>query len=390
MLNRTPSNSSNVINNYRKRRLQKGGPFLLYGAVALVIIGAIMLVVWLMGPDKPLGQMFATDTPTPTLTFTPTNTPVPTTTSTITVTPTVTITFTPSGPQQYTIQEGDSLEAIAQKFNLGNEGSLLIYYANQKEMEANGGVIFVGQTITIPPAGSVLPSMTPIPASMPRGTKVQYTILPGDTLAGIAVRFNSNADEIIKANDITDANALQVGQILQIPVNLVTATATLSPSSTPVTPTVPAGQATSAPASTSAAANCSYQESGTFVTDLQTLLNNTRTSNSLTALSTNAQLVVAAKNHAVDMLCNNYFSDIGLDKSTPQERVAKAGFTASSVAELIYASPTGDAKAAFDWWMANQQNKANLLQPDFTAVGIAYVKSSTSLFGGYFVVIMAK
>jgi uncharacterized protein YkwD len=225
---------------------------------------------------------------------------------------------------------------------------------------------------------------------MPRGTKVQYTILPGDTLAGIAVRFNSNADEIIKANDITDANALQVGQILQIPVNLVTATATLSPSSTPVTPTVPAGQATSAPASTSAAANCSYQESGTFVTDLQTLLNNTRTSNSLTALSTNAQLVVAAKNHAVDMLCNNYFSDIGLDKSTPQERVAKAGFTASSVAELIYASPTGDAKAALDWWMANQQNKANLLQPDFTAVGIAYVKSSTSLFGGYFVVIMAK
>lgn len=390
MLNRTPSNSSNVINNYRKRRLQKGGPFLLYGAVALVIIGAIMLVVWLMGPDKPLGQMFATDTPTPTLTFTPTNTPSPTITSTITVTPTVTITPTPSGPQQYTIQEGDSLEAIAKKFNLGNEGSLLIYYANQKEMEANSGTIYVGQTITIPPAGSVLPSMTPIPASLSRGTKVQYTVLPGDTLAGIAVRFNSNADEIVKANDLTDANALQVGQVLQIPVNLVTATATLSPSSTPVTPTVPAGQATSAPASTSAAANCSYQESGAFVTDLQTLINNTRTSNNASALSTNAQLVAVAKNHAVDMLCNNYFSDIGLDKSTPQERVARAGFTASSVAELIYASPTGDAKAALDWWMANQQNKANILQPDFTAVGIAYVKSSTSLFGGYFVVIEAK
>src|SRR6266498_57307 len=394
MLNRTPSNSSNVINNYRKRRLQKGGPFLLYGAVALVIIGAIMLVVWLMGPDKPLGQMFATDTPTPTLTFTPTNTPSPTITSTITVTPTVTITFTPSGPQQYTIQEGDSLEAIAKKFNLGNEGSLLIYYANQKEMEANGGVIFVGQTITIPAPGSVLPTMTPIPASLPRGTKVKYTVLPGDTLAGIAVRFNSNADEIVTANDITDVNALQVGQVLQIPVNLVPATATLSPSSTPVTPTVPAGQATSASTSAASnstpvtAANCSFQESGAFVTDLQTFLNNTRTSNNLTALSTNAQLAAVAKNHAVDMLCNNYFSDIGLDKSTPEERVARAGFTASSVAELIYASPTGDAKAALDWWMTNQQNKDNILKADFTAVGIAYVKSTTSLFGGYFVVIM--
>jgi uncharacterized protein YkwD len=229
--------------------------------------------------------------------------------------------------------------------------------------------------------------MTPIPASLPRGTKVQYQVLPGDTLAGIAARFNSNTDEIIKANNITDANALQVGQTLQIPVNLVTATATLSPSSTPITPTV-AGQATSA--APSGSAQCTFQESNALVTDLQTLLNNTRTSNNLSALSTNAQLTTAAKNHAVDMLCNNYFSDIGLDKSTPEERVAKAGFTASSVAELIYASPTGDAKAALDWWMKNQQSKDNIMKSDFTAVGIAYVKSTNSLFGGYFVVIEAK
>jgi LysM repeat protein len=68
------------------------------------------------------------------LTFTPTNTSTPTMTATITETPTVTITFTPSGPQPYVIQEGDSLESIAQKFNLGKEGSLLIYYANQKQI----------------------------------------------------------------------------------------------------------------------------------------------------------------------------------------------------------------------------------------------------------------
>ncbi len=398
MLNRTPSNSSNVINAYRKRRLQKGGPFLVYGAVALVIIGAIMLVVWLASPGKPLGAMFATDTPTATLTFTPTNTSTPTLTPTITETPTVTITFTPSGPQPYVIQEGDSLESIAKKFNLGTDGSLLIYYANQKDMEANGGVIFVGQTITIPVPGSVLPTTTSIPANLPKGTKVEYHVLPGDTLAGIAARFNSNVDEIIKANDITDANALRVNDILQIPVNLVTATATLSPSSTPVTPTVAAGQATSAPASTAAATNstpsgstqCTFQENNTFVTELQTLINNTRTSNNLSALSTNAQLTTAAKNHAVDMLCNNYFSDLGLDKSTPAERVAKAGFTASTVAELIYASPTADPQAALDWWNKNPQNHADLVKADFTAVGIAYVKSNTNLFGSYFVVVMAK
>src|SRR5215217_140518 len=99
MLNRTPSNSSNVINSYRKRRLQKG-PFLVYGAVALVIIGAIMLVVWLASPGKPLGAMFATDTPTPTLTLTVTTTSTPTITPTMTITPTITVTFTPTGDQQ--------------------------------------------------------------------------------------------------------------------------------------------------------------------------------------------------------------------------------------------------------------------------------------------------
>jgi uncharacterized protein YkwD len=379
--------------------MQKG-PYLLYGAVALVILGAIMLVVWLASPGKPLGTMFATDTPTVTATFTATTTASPTITSTITITPTITITFTPTGDQPYVIQEGDSLDSIAQKFNLGDEGSQLIYYANQEDMERNGGVIFVGQTIVIPPVGSVLPTTTPIPPNLPRGTKVEYRVLPGDTLAGIAVRFNSNTDAILEANTdvITDANALQVGDVLQIPVNLVTATATLPSTSTPVTPTAAAGQATSAPAGTPVAGNatpgssaqCVAQENNAYVTELQTLINNTRTSKSLSALSTNAQLATAAKNHALDMLCYNYFSDIGLDKSTPQDRVARAGFTASSVVEAIYAAPDATPQAALDWWTKNPQNLTNLTKADLTLIGVAYVKSDTSLFGGYFVVVAAK
>lgn len=377
--------------------MQKG-PYLLYGAVALVILGAIMLVVWLASPGKPLGAMFATDTPTVTPTLTVTVTSTPTVTQTITITPTITITFTPTGDQPYVIQEGDTLDSIAKKFNLGDSGGQLIYYANLETMQANNGVIFVGQTITIPPAGSVLPTVTPIPGNLPRGTKIEYSVLPGDTLAGIAARFNSNTDEIIKENDITDPNALKVGDVLQIPVNLVTATATLPSTSTPVTPTVAAGQATSAPVGTPAAGNttpsssaqCAAQENNAYVTELQTLINNTRTSKSLSALNTNAQLATAAKNHALDMLCNNYFSDIGLDKSTPQDRVARAGFTASSVVEAIYAAPDATPQAALDWWTKNPQNLANLTKADLTMIGVAYVKSDTSLFGGYFVVVMAK
>ena len=250
MLNRTPSNSSNVINSYRKRRQQKG-PWLIYGAIALVVIGIVILLIWLFSSGQnPVGGLFPTDTPTPTLTYTPTSTTTPTLTATITETPTITLTPTRSGPTEYIIQENDTLQAIAERFDLGDDGVLLLIDNNPEIMQQNG-VYFVGQKLVIPAPGTTRVTSTPIPANVPSGTRIEYQVLPGDTLAGIAARFNSKEENIITVNKIEDANALAVGQILEIPVNLVTATATLPPTSTPVTPTV-AGQTPIPPAATNA------------------------------------------------------------------------------------------------------------------------------------------
>jgi uncharacterized protein YkwD len=368
----------------------------MYGAIALVVLGFILLVYWLTRPEQPLGQLFATETPTATITFTPTNTSTPSLTPTITETPTQTVTFTPSGPTSYTIQEGDSLEAIAQRFSLGEDGILLILDANPGIMADNNGVIFVGQQITIPAPGTTRATSTPIPGSLPRGSRVEYQVLPGDTLAGIAVRFNSLQENILTANpDIgEDANALQVGQILQIPVNLVTPTATLPATSTPITPTVEGGGPTAAATSTSAGtAACTFEENAQFVSQLQTLINDERTGAGLQALTDNAQLTAAAKAHATDMLCNNYLSHIGLNGSTPESRVEAAGFTASLVLENLYAlhpAYGGNAQSAFDWWMSDPDSRADLLNANTTAFGIAYVTSDESLLGGYFVVVSAR
>ena len=403
MLNRTPNNTSNTINSFRKKRQQKG-QLLMYGSIGLVVLGLILLIYWLTRPDQPLGQYFATDTPTSTVTSTATSTSTPTLTPTITETPTITVTATPSDPFPYIIQEGDSLEALSQRFNLGAEGPLLIYYANQEQMEANGGVIFVGQTITIPLPGSVLPTTTPIPASVRSGTLIEYTVLPGDTLAGIAFKFNSIVDNIIEENEIVDANALNAGDVLQIPVNLVTPTATLPSTSTPVSPTAPAGAATAAStsAATAAATNasggtstaaCSFDENAQFVTQLQTLVNEARTEAGLPALTVNTQLTEAAEAHAADMLCNDYFSPVGLDGTTPEQRVEAAGFNASLVVENLFAlHPAfgGNPQEAIDWWMGNPDARADLLNANTTVMGIAYASSEDSLFGGYFVVVSAS
>ena len=243
-----------VIDNYRKRR-QQNQVFIVWGGAALLIlIGIILLVIWLTGPSKPLDALFATETPTPTLTFTPTLTSTPT--ETLTVTPTFTETLTPtqSAPYTYIVQEGDYLATIAEKENLGPDGvALILLLNNYTEEGANGSidpitqVVYPGQEILLPNPGMPLPTATLIPADLQRGTKLTYSIQAGDTLAGIAALFNSTVDDIIKENNIEDPNAIFVGQQLTIPTNLVTATATFPPTSTPLTPLAETPSATATP-----------------------------------------------------------------------------------------------------------------------------------------------
>jgi LysM repeat protein len=234
--------TGSVISSYRKRRQQSNIIFVYGVAGLLVLSGLALLIIWLTGPSKPLNGLFATDTPTPTLTFTPTITPNPTDTPTITPTPTLTATVTPSSPFTYTVQEGDNLQVISDKFGLGDDGIPLILLLNPYDETSGNGIdpttsiVYPGQQIIIPNPGMPLPTATPIPLNILRGTKIPYTVQTGDSLAGIASKFNSTVDDIVKANSLSDANSIFVGQQLQIPVNLVTPTATRPPTSTPRTP----------------------------------------------------------------------------------------------------------------------------------------------------------
>lgn len=235
-----------VIDKYRKRR-QQNQVFIVWGGAALLIlIGLILLVIWVTGPNKPLSNLFATETPTPTITPSPTNTSTPTMTATVTETATVTFTPTPSGPFTYTVQEGDYLALIVEKYNLGDNGIALILLLNPYQgvdegtglpigIDENNNIV-PGMDLLLPNPGMPLPTSTPLPTDLARGTKLTYTVQAGDTLAGIASLFNSTVDDIITENELDDPNAIFVGQQLIIPANMVTATATRPPTSTPITP----------------------------------------------------------------------------------------------------------------------------------------------------------
>jgi LysM repeat protein len=99
--------------------------------------------------------------------------------------------------------------------------------------------VYPGLEIIVPNPGMPFPTATPIPPDLPRGTKIDYVVQSGDSLANIASIFNSTVEAIIEENDLADPNAIYVGQLLVVPANLVTPTPTLPPTSTPAVSRTP-------------------------------------------------------------------------------------------------------------------------------------------------------
>jgi LysM repeat protein len=228
---------NNTIESYRKRRNQLT-PLLLGGlAILLVIVGIVIVVTSLRGGG--LAKLIETKTPTPTITPLPTNTPTLTNTPTITSTPTITPTATPSSVYDYVVQEGDTLTSIVKAKNLGDNGLILIYILNPTIDPVTGNIV-VGQTIKLPPPNYPIPTTTPLPTGLAPGTRINYLVMPGDSLGSIANKFLSTPDQIVLANKTLLAKGtstvIQPGWILVVPINLVTAVPTKATTSTP-TPT---------------------------------------------------------------------------------------------------------------------------------------------------------
>jgi lysozyme len=93
-------------------------------------------------------------------------------------------------------------------------------------------LVSVGTVITIPVEGVELPTPTPLPTGLPRGSRIRYVVQCGDSLQLIAAKFNSTAEDIAQRNRITDLNTIQPGQVLEVRINIATPTPTIQPTST--------------------------------------------------------------------------------------------------------------------------------------------------------------
>jgi LysM repeat protein len=243
-------NPQNVIEAYRKRQqTAQRAPLIMGIAIALVVIGAAVIIFWLFGDNRPSISLFATDTPTPTetatATATPTQTATPTETPTATATPTETLTPTPSGPFVYEVVEGDNLFDIAQRFKVD-----LFVLIGINNLDPNNPIIDIGDRLTIPGPETELPTETPLPENVRPGSKIDYFVKSGDTLAIIAARFNSTIDSIVEENQLENPNDIFIGQKLIVVIGLVTPVPSITPA--PPTPTGGTPAATAAAATTAA------------------------------------------------------------------------------------------------------------------------------------------
>jgi hypothetical protein len=103
------------------------------------------------------------------------------------------------------------------------------------------------------------------------------------------------------------------------------------------------------------------------------LVNQARTSESLSPYGWSNELAAAAQRHADDLAANQLASHIGTDGSDASQRIAEAGYAAwgggAMVGENYWAGST-TAPEAFDWFMESQPHRENILNPRYREIGV--------------------
>ncbi len=132
----------------------------------------------------------------------------------------------------YTVQQGDTLSAIAYHHGLTVEELLL---ANGLTWES---WVYAGQQLTIPdqyPAQNYTPSAS---MQQPATTYQSITVQPGDTLSSIAAQYGLSVNQLATANGLYWNSWLYTGQTLTIPGLATTPTVDTAAYNQPTPPTV--------------------------------------------------------------------------------------------------------------------------------------------------------
>lgn len=174
-----------------------------------------------------------------------------------------------------------------------------------------------------------------------------HTVVRGDTMWKLAVKYEVGTSEIIRANpQVSNPDLIYPGQSLAIPQ---------------------LDQGVSA-----------------FESEVIRLVNEARAQNGLKPLSANWELSRVARYKSQDMVDRRYFSHTSPTYGTPFQMIKSFGLTYRTAGENI-AYGQSSPQAVFNAWMNSSGHRANILNSSYTKIGVGYVPSGhywTQLFIG--------
>jgi LysM repeat protein len=233
------------------REVRPAGPR--WGVWVAVAIGLVLVVLWSLGkmPIERVGQEIAgikskVSGLVQVLGPAPTNTKA-------TATPQLLARTTPAAPPTPTAEDEPPVSAPDEELSIGtgaDDSPTAEPSPTQPDLNADAETPAAGQqtaTVAVTPTSTATPTLPPSPTATPvpptatlpppapsatpaaGGTANTYRIQSGDTLSGVAQRFNVSLEALLAANRITANTTLRIGQTLVIPG----AGAPLAPTATP-------------------------------------------------------------------------------------------------------------------------------------------------------------
>ncbi|WP_336046624.1 CAP domain-containing protein [Solibacillus ferritrahens] len=124
---------------------------------------------------------------------------------------------------------------------------------------------------------------------------------------------------------------------------------------------------------TTATTNTTTNQVSAFEEKVVELTNVERTKNGLNALQIDRPLMAAAREKSQDMKNNNYFSHTSPTFGSPFDRLKALNISYKAAGENI-AKGQKSPEQVVEAWMNSAGHRANILDKNFTHIGVGYVK----------------